>query len=217
MSYKKEVLPYNETASINYSIIGDFRPINIFRLFCVSLYRDRWYYSRVPLKYIAELTRMRTAGNFTTELGEYLNKKHYYAETGVPDITPKRNLYIIPPMDIKCITVHHSFVELDIDSSVKGLLIQLKLLQTYGKEVVTTNLILSKIKITKPTLNKYLLQLQLHNLVSIKTNGEIIVLENEYFSPPDFSQQKISSKRELELQYGVPNIIFTPKSKSEIN
>lgn len=216
MSYKAEILPYNETASINYSMIGDFRPINIFRFFCVSLFRDKWYYSRVPLKYIAELTGMKTAGNFTNELGEYLNKKHFCAETGNPHFSPRRNLYTIPPMEIQSITIHRSYVDLDIDSSAKGLLIQLKLLQTYGEEPLTPNLILSKLIISKPTLNKYLLQLQLQNLVSIKSNGEIKVMDNEYFSSPDFSQQKISSRRDLKLQYGVPNIILSSKSKSEI-
>lgn len=216
MSYRTEELPYNETASINYSMIGDFSPINIFRFFCVSLFRDKWYYSRVPLKYIAELTGLKTAGNFTNELGEYLNKKHYYAETRNPCFSPRRNLYTIPPMEIQSITIHKSFVDLDIDSSVKGLLIQLKLLQTYGEEPLTRTIVLSKLKISKPTLNKYLLQLQLHKLISIKSNGDIEVMDNEYFTSPDFSQQKISSKRELELQYGVPQIFFNSSIKSEI-
>ena len=87
------ILPVNcqHAASINYSILdNEFKPANIYRFFCISLYRDDWYYVRVTLDDIKKLTGDKSLSKFNDDFREYLKIKMYYLATGYAHTT-KRN------------------------------------------------------------------------------------------------------------------------------
>lgn len=201
----------NPTASINYSIACEFKPIDIYRLFCVSLLRDKWYYSRATHKEIAELSQTKTDGNFSIVFSEFLEKKHYRDSDGSMEYSPLRCVYSIPAMELRCVSINKSFTQLQIDAKSKGLLIQLSLLQKFSGVPLTKTFVKEALKITVPTLNKYLLELQINNLINYNSNGEIIVTADQYFEEPDFRQQKIASTHELEIK-DLPNITYNTKS-----
>lgn len=201
----------NPTASINYSIACKFKPIDIYRLFCVSLLRDKWYYSRATHKEIAELSQTKTDGNFAKVFSEFLDKKHYRDGDGCREYNPLRCVYSIPAMELKCVSINKTFTQLDLDAKIKGLLIQLYLLQRYSGVSLTRQFVRKELNISTSTLNKYLLELQAMDLIQYNSNGEIIVTPNQYFEASDFRQQKLASKRELEIK-SLPNITFNSKS-----
>lgn len=200
----------NTTASINYSIARKFKPIDIYRLFCVSLLRDKWYYSRATHKEIAELSRTKTDGNFSTVFSEFLDKKHYRDSDVCREYNPLRCVYSIPAMELKCVSINRTFTLLELDAKIKGLLIQLYLLQQYGEVALTKQFVRKELSISDSTLSKYLLELQIKNFIKYSSNGEIIVTAEQYFEVADFRQQKLASKRELEIK-SLPNITFNAK------
>lgn len=201
----------NTTASINYSMVRKFKPIDIYRLFCVSLLRDKWYYSRATHKEIAELSQTKTDGNFANVFSEFLDKKHYRDSDGCREYNPLRCVYSIPAMELKCVSINKTFTLLELDAKIKGLLIQLYLLQQYSGVELTKQFVRKELSISAPTLNKYLLELQVNDLIKYGSNGEIIVAADQYFEASDFRQQKLASKRELEIK-SLPNITFNTKS-----
>lgn len=184
------ILPANcqHAASINYSILDNgFNPANIYRFFCISLYRDDWYYVRVTLDDIKKLTGDKSLSKFNNDFREYLEIKMYYLDKGYAYKT-KRNLYHIPAMEKECITISKNFLMYELNTAVKGFFIQLILLFMFSDITLEKKNITSTLNMDKDTYDKYLYALRDAGLV---TNGKVLVLHTDgILLENDYSEQK---------------------------
>ena len=134
------LLNYQQTATVNYSILTKFKSANIYRFFCLSLCRDEWYNVRVTLDDIKKLTGDKSLSKFNNDFREYLDIKPYYIECGFIHKS-KRNIYHIPAMEEQCITISNKFALIELDAAIKGFFIQLLLLSQYGNiELIKKNI-----------------------------------------------------------------------------
>lgn len=184
------ILPVNcqHAASINYSILdNEFKPANIYRFFCISLYRDDWYYVRVTLDDIKKLTGDKSLRKFNDDFREYLEIKMYYLDKGYAYKT-KRNLYHIPAMEKECITISKNFLMYELNAAVKGFFIQLILLFMFSDITLEKKNITSTLNMDKDTYDKYLYALRDAGLV---TDGRVLVLHTDgILLENDYSEQK---------------------------
>ena len=181
-------------ATVNYSILEEgFKPADIYRFWCLSLYRDIWYNAHVTLEDIMELTGDKSLSNFNKNFKEYLKIKPYYKENNYHFLT-KRNVYHIPYMESNCITISRSFLTVNLNPKIKGFYIQLVLLEQYGNIELTKSNIVNTLKMDKKTYDKYLMELAVANLVKIGTPIKIVT--SKYILDNDFKFQKVTSKRE---------------------
>ena len=199
---------YQRTATVNYSILGKFKPANIYRFFCLSLCRDEWYYVRVTLDDIKKLTGDKSLSKFNNDFKEYLDIKPYYIECGFI-YKSKRNIYHIPAMEEKCITISNKFLQYELNMTVKGFFIQLMLLSQFSSMVLNKQNVIRTLHLDKKTCDKYLIDLQISGLV---TNGNILKLHTDsILLNNDFSMQKRQSTYRLlkdeELKVDMKSII----------
>ncbi len=197
-------------ATVNYSMINLFKPAYIYRFYCLSLCRDDNYNVRITLDELKKLTGDKSISRFNDKFREFLDIKLYYQDNGFI-YKSKRNVYHIPPMELKCITLSREFVKIDLSVVAKGFFIQLILLSKYGNIELTKANIIKALRMDRKTYDKYIGEL-LNKFVSYDGNKLVlhtdgILLEN------DFKRQKKSSARErgcIEL----PNITLN-SSKDE--
>lgn len=179
-------------ATINYSILKLFKSANIYRFFCVSLYRDDYYYARVTLDELKSITGDKTLSGFNNKFREHFAITTYRTDLG-NGIKPRHNVYYIPAMELQHITLSRRFIAIDLDSTTKGFLIQLILLSQFANIEMNKSNIVSALNIDKKTYDKYLRNL-LGELVSVNDNCLVlhtddILLENDFQS-----QKKLASK-----------------------
>lgn len=179
-------------ATINYSILKLFKSANIYRFFCVSLYRDDYYYARVTLDELKSITGDKTLSSFNDKFREHFEITTYRTDLG-NGIKPKHNVYHIPAMELQHITLSRRFIAYDLDSATKGFFIQLMLLSQFADIEMTKLSIIKELGIDKKTYDKYLRDL-LSNFVSVNNNSLIlhtddILLENDFKR-----QMKLASK-----------------------
>lgn len=188
------LLNYQQTATVNYSILTKFKSANIYRFFCLSLCRDEWYYVRVTLDDIKKLTGDKSLSKFNNDFKEYLDIKPYYIECGFI-YKSKRNIYHIPAMEEKCITISNKFLQYELNTTVKGFFIQLMLLSQFSSMVLNKQNVIRTLHLDKKTCDKYLIDLQISGLV---TNGNILKLHTDsILLNNDFSMQKRQSTYRL--------------------
>lgn len=179
-------------ATINYSILKLFKSANIYRFFCVSLYRDDYYYARVTLDELKSITGDKTLSSFNDKFREHFEITTYRTDLG-NGIKPKHNVYHIPAMELQHITLSRRFIAYDLDSATKGFFIQLMLLSQFADIEMTKLSIIKELGIDKKTYDKYLRDL-LSNFISVNNNCLIlhtddILLENDFKR-----QMKLASK-----------------------
>ena len=185
--------PYSR-ASVNFSILEEgFKPADIYRFWCLSLFKDEWYNVHVTLKDIQALSGDKSLNSFNKHFKNYLDIKPYYIKKNHAYLT-KRNVYHIPHMELECITLSRSFLNVKLDAKVKGFYIQLVLLEKYGNTVMTKANVINTLKMDKKTYDKYLIELIKEDLVE---SGNLIKVEtSKYILENDFKFQKVTSKRE---------------------
>ena len=169
------LLNYQQTATVNYSILTKFKSANIYRFFCLSLCRDEWYYVRVTLDDIKKLTGDKSLSKFNNDFREYLEIKAYSLDKGYAYKT-KRNIYHVPAMEEKCITISNKFLQYELNTTVKGFFIQLMLLSQFSSMVLNKQNVIKTLHLDKKTYDKYLIDLQISGLV---TNGNILKLHTD--------------------------------------
>ena len=170
-------------ATINYSILKMFKSANIYRFFCVSLYRDDYYHARVTLDELKSITGDKTLSSFNDKFKEHFEITTYRTDLG-NGIKPRHNVYHIPAMELQHITLSRRFIAYDLDSTTKGFLIQLMLLSQFTDIEMTKPNIIQELGIDKSTYDKYLCNL-LGELVSVNSNCLVlhtddILLENDF-------------------------------------
>lgn len=104
-------------ATINKSIVDKLNPPNLYRFFCLSLYRNDYYKVRWRIKDLAKRTGEEETAlkNFNKDIEAVLVRKRYPVPINHPliDFT-MRSLYCIPPIDRpNFITLSYLFIKVD--------------------------------------------------------------------------------------------------------
>ena len=97
---------------------------NLYRFFCLSLYRNIYYNVRLRIEDIAKITgeKKGVLKNFNKSMDTILTRKKYPSPINHPvyEFT-MRSLYKIPAMDYKgFITLSHKFTQVKLSVKVKG-------------------------------------------------------------------------------------------------
>lgn len=111
-------------ATINKSMINALNEPDLYRFFCLSLYRNSYYNVRLRIEDIAKIIgeKKDTLKNFNKSMDTVLTRKKYPSPINHPvyEFT-MRSLYKIPAMDYKgFITLSHKFTQVKLSVKVKG-------------------------------------------------------------------------------------------------
>lgn len=193
-------------ASINFSMINQFKPAYIYRFYCLSLRRDEWYNVKITLDELKTMTGDRSVSGFNDKFREFLDIKSYYVDNGFAYKT-RRNVYHIPPMETECITLSNKFVIIDLEAAVKGFWIQLILLSKYANIELTKASIIKTLGMDRKTYDKYVNELLNNKLVSCN-EGKLILHTDGILLENDYKRQKKLSKRERGCNE-LPNITLS--------
>ncbi len=162
-------------ATINKSIVDKLNPPNLYRFFCLSLYRNDYYKVRWRIKDLAKQTKENEDAlkNFDKDIEAVLVRKRYPAPINHPiyDFT-MRSLYCIPPFEYpNFITLSHLFMKVDLDIKVKGYYIKLLLIAENNKILLTPNKLALKLEMGKKSVENYNLDLYSAGLLKYLPNG----------------------------------------------
>lgn len=162
-------------ATINKSIVNKLNPPNLYRFFCLSLYRNDYYKVRWRIKDLAKRTKENKDAlkNFNKDIEAVLVRKRYREAINHPliDFT-MRSLYCIPPIEQpNFITLSHLFMKVDLDIKVKGYYIKLLLITEDNKILLTPNKLADKLGMGKKSVEDYNLDLYSAGLLKYLPNG----------------------------------------------
>ena len=162
-------------ATINKSIVDKLNPPNLYRFFCLSLYRNDYYKVRWRIKDLAKQTGEEETAlkNFNKDIEAVLVRKRYPVPINHPiyDFT-MRSLYCIPPIEHpNFITLSHLFMKVDLDIKVKGYYIKLLLIAEDNKILLTSNKLAEKLRMGKKNIESYNLDLYNAGLLKFIPNG----------------------------------------------
>lgn len=119
-------------ATINKSMLSKLNPPNLYRFFCLSLYRNDYYNVRLRISDIAKVTgeSEEALKNFNKDMDKILTRKKYPIPINHPvyEFT-MRSLYKIPEMEeSNYITLSYLLIKLDLSVKAKGYYIKLLLI-----------------------------------------------------------------------------------------
>lgn len=162
-------------ATINKSIVNKLNPPNLYRFFCLSLYRNDYYKVRWRIKDVAKRTKENKDAlkNFNKDIEAVLIRKRYREAINHPliDFT-MRSLYCIPPIEQpNFITLSHLFMKVDLNIKVKGYYIKLLLIAEDNKILLTPNKLALKLEMGKKSVVDYNLDLYSAGLLKYLPNG----------------------------------------------
>ena len=164
-----------EYATINKSIIDKLNPPNLYRFFCLSLYRNDYYKVRWRIKDLAKRTGEKEDAlkNFNKDIEAVLIRKRYREAINHPLIEfVMRSIYCIPPIEHpNFITLSHLFMKMDLDIKVKGYYIKLLLIAEDNKILLTPNKLADKLGMGKKRVESYKLDLYGAGLLRYITKG----------------------------------------------
>ena len=162
-------------ATINKSIVDKLNPPNMYRFFCLSLYRNDYYKVRWRIKDLAKRTGEEETAlkNFNKDIEAVLVRKRYPVPTSIPYLDfIMRSLYCIPPIDRpNFITLSHLFMKVNLDIKVKGYYIKLLLIAEDNKILLTSNKLAEKLRMGKKSVESYNLDLYNAGLLKFIPNG----------------------------------------------
>lgn len=162
-------------ATINKSIVDKLNPPNLYRFFCLSLYRNDYYKVRWRIKDLAKRTGEKETAlkNFNKDIEAVLVRKRYPVPINHPiyDFT-MRSLYCIPPIEHPdFITLSHLFMKVDLDVKVKGYYIKLLLIADNNKIILPSKKLANKLGMGKKNIESYNLDLYNAGLLRFLSNG----------------------------------------------
>ena len=180
-------------ATINKSIVDKLNPPNLYRFFCLSLYRNDYYKVRWRIKDLAKRTKESEDAlkNFNKDIEAVLVRKRYPVPINHPiyEFT-MRSLYCIPPIDRpNFITLSYLFMKVNLDVKVKGYYIKLLLIAEDNKILLSSNKLASKLKMGKPSVESYNLDLYNAGLLKFIPNG-FELTPKELLLDNDIAQQR---------------------------
>ena len=162
-------------ATINKSIVDKLNPPNLYRFFCLSLYRNDYYKVRWRIKDLAKRTGEEETAlkNFNKDIEVVLVRKKYSVPINHPiyEFT-MRSLYCIPPIDHpNFITLSYLFMKVNLDIKVKGYYIKLLLIAEDNKILLSSNKLADKLGMGKKNVENYNLDLYNAGLLKFIPNG----------------------------------------------
>ena len=162
-------------ATINKSIVDKLNPPNLYRFFCLSLYRNDYYKVRWRIKDLAKRTGEEETAlkNFNKDIEAVLVRKRYREDINHPLIEfTMRSLYCIPPIDRpNFITLSYLFMKVNLDIKVKGYYIKLLLIAEDNKILLSSNKLANKLGMGKKNVESYNLDLYNAGLLKFIPNG----------------------------------------------
>lgn len=203
----ERLIPTNckNKATINYSILKLFKSANIYRFFCVSLYRDDYYHARVTLDELKSITGDKTLSGFNDKFREHFECNTYRINKS-KTMKPRRNVYHIPPIEPQHITLSRRFIAIDLDTTTKGFFIQLILLSQFANIEMTKPNIIKELRIDKSTYDKYLSDL-LSKFVFMN-DGYLTLYTEDILLENDFKGQMKLATRHL-IGKNPPNVTLS--------
>ena len=180
-------------ATINKSIVDKLNPPNLYRFFCLSLYRNDYYKVRWRIKDLAKRTGEEETAlkNFNKDIEAVLVRKRYPVPINHPiyEFT-MRSLYCIPPIDHpNFITLSYLFMKVDLDIKVKGYYIKLLLTAEDNKILLSSNKLANKLGMGKKSVESYNLDLYSAGLLRYIPKG-IELTPNELLLDNDIAKQR---------------------------
>lgn len=162
-------------ATINKSIVNKLNPPNLYRFFCLSLYRNDYYKVRWRVKDLAKRTGENESAlkNFNKDIEAVLVRKKYPVPINHPiyEFT-MRSLYCIPPIEHpNFITISHIFTKLDLEIKVKGYYIKLLLIAEDSTILLTAKELSEKLKMGKKVVESYNIDLYKAGLLKYLSKG----------------------------------------------
>lgn len=196
-------------ATINKSIVDKLNPSNLYRFFCLSLYRNDYYKVRWRIKDLAKRTREKESAlkNFNKDIEAVLIRKRYREDINHPLIEfTMRSLYCIPPFEYpNFITLSHLFMKVDLDIKVKGYYIKLLLIAENNKILLSPNKLADKLGMGKKNIESYNLDLYGAGLIKYISKG-IELTPKELLLDNDIAKQRkewnpINSKNVVKIGF----------------
>ena len=180
-------------ATINKSIVDKLNPPNLYRFFCLSLYRNDYYKVRWRIKDLAKRTGEEETAlkNFNKDIEAVLVRKRYREAINHPliDFT-MRSLYCIPPIDRpNFITLSYLFMKVNLDIKVKGYYIKLLLIAEDNKILLSSNKLADKLGMGKKNIESYNLDLYGAGLLKYLPKG-IELTPKELLLNNDIAKQR---------------------------
>ena len=155
-------------ATINKSIVDKLNPPNLYRFFCLSLYRNDYYKVRWRIKDLAKRTRESEDAlkNFNKDIEAVLVRKRYREDINHPLIT-----------------------KVNLDIKVKGYYIKLLLIAEDNKILLSSNKLADKLGMGKKSVESYNLDLYSVGLLRYIPKG-IELTPNELLLDNDIAKQR---------------------------
>ena len=180
-------------ATINKSIVDKLNPPNLYRFFCLSLYRNDDYKVRWRIKDLAKRTGEEETAlkNFNKDIEAVLVRKRYREDINHPLIEfTMRSLYCIPPIDRpNFITLSYLFMKVNLDIKVKGYYIKLLLIAEDNKILLSSNKLADKLGMGKKNIESYNLDLYGAGLLKYLPKG-IELTPKELLLNNDIAKQR---------------------------
>ncbi len=180
-------------ATINKSIVDKLNPPNLYRFFCLSLYRNDYYKVRWRIKDLAKRTGEEETAlkKFNKDIEAVLVRKRYREDINHPLIEfTMRSLYCIPPIDHpNFITLSYLFTKVNLDIKVKGYYIKLLLIAEDNKILLSSNKLADKLGMGKKNIESYNLDLYGAGLLKYLPKG-IELTPKELLLDNDIAKQR---------------------------
>lgn len=182
----------NNYATINKSMLNGVNLPNLYRFFCLSLYRNDYYKVRLRIQDIAASTGEKETAlkNFNKDIEKVLTRKRYPVPINHPVYEyAMRSIYAIPPMDYPdFITLSRQLTKEDLSVKAKGYYIKLLLIAEDNVVALTPKAIAAKLGMGKATVESYNIDLYQVGLLKFISNG-LELTPKELLLSNDIAQQ----------------------------
>lgn len=180
-----------EYATINKSMLG-LNPSNLYRIFCLSLYRSNWYNVKMRLKDLAKFTGEKEGAlkKFNSDIKGIVSIKEYYLPTTHPIYTIRRNRYNLPDLGTHFITLSKEFTQVNASIKVKGYYIKLLLIAENSIISLSNAKVGNLLKMNKDTVQLYNVDLQKLGLLQMQSNG-VKLTPNNLLLSNDIAKPKL--------------------------
>ena len=186
-------------------------PSNMYRLFCLSLYRSDWYNVKMRLKDLAKFTGEKESAlkKFNTDIKGIVSIKEYYLPTAHPIYTIRRNRYNLPDLETHFITLSKEFTHINAPIKIKGYYIKLLLIAENNIISLSNSKVGSLLGMNKDIVQKYNVDLLGLGLLQMQSNGVKLTPDNLLLSN-DIAEPKLVWNESS--QNPLPNITLNSKN-----
>lgn len=178
-------------ATFNKSILSTkLNNPNLYRYFCLSLYRSNYYNVRMRLKDLAKFTGEKEGAvqNFNKAINGIVTIKDYYLPTNHPIYTTRRHSYHLPDIEEEFITISETLTKAKVPVKIKGYYIKLLLIAEDNIISLSNSQISELLMMSESTVATYNLELHIIGLLELQNKGikltpNGILLDNDLAAP----------------------------------